>query len=259
MRADEVGYTLDNTWEKAQRRLALLEELWDPATTLRLASLGVGDGWRCLEVGAGGGSITRWLCDRVGPTGQVTAVDIEPRFLEADPRPNLEIHRRDIVAEGIPGEGYDLIHTRALLMHLPTRDELVSELVGCLRPGGLILLEEADRYPLTTADSAGYVEVWDACCDLAAKAGADWAWARHVPALLAAAGVTGVANVVDAHFCPGGGVWARMVAMTWEQLAPMLEAEGVSSDLILSATAELSDPSRWFPTAALVAAWGRRP
>ena len=146
MTTDQAAYTLDNTWENAQRRLSVLESIYDPGTTTRLTALGVDAGWRCLELGAGGGSIARWLCDRVGPSGSVTAVDLEPRFLEADPRPNLEIHRRDILAEGVPGDGYDLIHTRALIMHLPNRERLIADLVRRLRPGGVMLLEEADFY-----------------------------------------------------------------------------------------------------------------
>jgi len=42
-------------------RLRLLEEYHDPVTTSQLDAIGVGEGWRCLDVGAGGGSVTRML------------------------------------------------------------------------------------------------------------------------------------------------------------------------------------------------------
>ncbi len=45
------GYNLDNTWSQANQRLALLEGQLDPISQRRLSALGVGDGWRCLEVG----------------------------------------------------------------------------------------------------------------------------------------------------------------------------------------------------------------
>lgn len=60
-------------------RLRLLEVCRDPGTIGRLDRLGVSCGWRCLEVGAGHGSIARWLAERVGPTGSVLAADIDPR------------------------------------------------------------------------------------------------------------------------------------------------------------------------------------
>ena len=64
-----------------RERLALLTQFADPITTRRLTDLGVGRGWRCLEVGAGNGSIARWLASRVGSEGRVVATDLNPRFL----------------------------------------------------------------------------------------------------------------------------------------------------------------------------------
>jgi tRNA A58 N-methylase Trm61 len=61
----------------ARDRLRAAEELLDDGTTRLLARLGVGAGWRCLEVGAGGGSIARWLANAVGPDGKVIATDVE--------------------------------------------------------------------------------------------------------------------------------------------------------------------------------------
>jgi SAM-dependent methyltransferase len=259
MTTDEIAYTLDNTWEKAHQRLTLLESIYDPGTISRLTALGVGEGWRCLELGAGAGSMTRWLCDRVGPEGRVTAVDLEPMFIERDPRPNLEIHRRDILAEGFPGDGYDLIHARALFMHLPRRDELIADLAGHLRPGGVILLEEGDCFPLATCESALHNEVWDHIHAVVTKMGGDWCWARHLPARLSAAGLGGVTSIVEGQMYRGGSPWAELMAMSWEQVTPLLVEDGLALEQIAKATAELSDVNRWYPAIALIAAWGRRP
>jgi SAM-dependent methyltransferase len=259
MTTDQAAYTLDNTWVNAQRRLSILESIYDPGTTARLTALGVDAGWRCLELGAGGGSIARWLCDRVGETGSVTAVDLEPRFLEADPRPNLEIHRRDIVADGVPGDGYDLIHTRALLMHLPNPERLIAHMVDHLRPGGVILLEEGDFYPFIPLLPSLYAEVWDQSAQVAAKAGGDFYWARHLPAAMTATGLVDVKAVGEVQMFRGGEPWAELIAMTWEQHTPLIVAEGYSAELITAAIAELTDPSRWFPSCALVTVSGRRP
>jgi SAM-dependent methyltransferase len=258
MTTDQAAYTLDNTWEKAELRLSLLEACYDPGTTTRLTALGVDAGWRCLELGAGGGSIARWLCDRVGPTGVVTAVDLEPRFLEADPRPNLEIHRRDILADGVPGDGYDLIHTRMLIMHLPNREQLIADLVQRLRPGGVMLLEEADFYVFSSSESL-YRDVWHQSALVAAKAGGDFYWARHLPACMAAAGLVEVKAVLDGQISRGGEAWAELTAMSWEQFTPLLVADGYPADLIGAAIAELTDQDRWFLGCPVIAVSGRRP
>src|SRR4051794_23198942 len=84
-----MGYVFAEESDIERARLTGLEATFDPITTDVLARLGVGPGWRCAEVGAGGGSIVRWLADRVGPTGQVVATDIDIRYLATVDAPNV--------------------------------------------------------------------------------------------------------------------------------------------------------------------------
>lgn len=60
----------DHGWELELHRLRLLESVFDPGTIRHLEAVGTGPGWRGLEVGAGAGSMVRWLCSRVGPAGR---------------------------------------------------------------------------------------------------------------------------------------------------------------------------------------------
>ena len=64
---DEDTYAFENTRAVQLQRLRALEAVLDAQTIERLDSIGVDRGWRCLEVGAGGGSIADWLCQRVAP------------------------------------------------------------------------------------------------------------------------------------------------------------------------------------------------
>jgi hypothetical protein len=59
--------------EAEDDRLGLLEDIFDPLSCRRREL--VQPGWRCLEVGAGRGSMAVWLAERVGPCGQVVATD----------------------------------------------------------------------------------------------------------------------------------------------------------------------------------------
>ena len=124
------------------RRLALLEQRFDAGTIRRLGELGVIGGWRCLEVGAGHGSVARWLADKVGPSGSVVAADIDARFLTGLPD-NVDVRELDIRDQELEPD-FDLAHCRALLMHLPDPDAALARIVAALRPGGVLLVEEGD-------------------------------------------------------------------------------------------------------------------
>jgi trans-aconitate methyltransferase len=137
-------YLLDHDWDEEERRLTLLERLQDPSTTRRIAALGIGPGSRCLEVGAGRGSIARWLADRVGPSGHVVAIDLELTFLDDIDGPNLEAHQQDVLVDDPPGGPFDLIHCRAVLMHIPERRRVLERMASWLAPGGWLLCEEPD-------------------------------------------------------------------------------------------------------------------
>ena len=121
-----ANYALDNAWEQARHRLALLEQQLDPLTFQRLTALGVTTGWQCLEVGGGGGSVVRWLCRHVGATGHVTATDLDTRFLQEIDEPRLEVRRHDITTEALPHAQYDLVHARWLLHHLPHPERVIA-------------------------------------------------------------------------------------------------------------------------------------
>src|SRR5882724_5901840 len=95
-------------------RLRLIEDECDPQTFRYLETIGVGEGWRCLEVGAGAGSAVRWLSERVGPKGRVVATDIDPRFIGDLREPNIQVRRLDITCDDVEPGYYDLVHSRCL-------------------------------------------------------------------------------------------------------------------------------------------------
>ena len=131
-------------FDEEQARLRLVEEIHDPATLRHVANLGLSAGWQCLEVGAGAGSIARALADRVGPSGHVVATDIDTRFLQNMALSNLEVREHDIRSDEVEHGAYDLVHCRALMIHLPDTESVARRMVAALRPGGRLLAEEPD-------------------------------------------------------------------------------------------------------------------
>jgi 2-polyprenyl-3-methyl-5-hydroxy-6-metoxy-1,4-benzoquinol methylase len=140
----QQGDVLEIARQQARQRHNTLEAHLDPGTIRIMETLGISEGWRCLEVGAGGGSIASWLCGRVGPTGRVVATDIDTQFLESIKMPNLEVRQHDIATEDPPGEGYDLVHARWVLAYLRDRPAMLRRLLGAVKQGGWLMVEEPD-------------------------------------------------------------------------------------------------------------------
>jgi len=131
--------------QNAATRFTALSALFDATTQRHLADRGVGPGWHCLEVGGGGGSVARWLGERVGPAGRVLATDVDTWSLESIGLANIEVRCHDITRDSLPERAFDLIHARMVLMHLPARDQVLLRLASALKPGGWLVCEEFDR------------------------------------------------------------------------------------------------------------------
>jgi ubiquinone/menaquinone biosynthesis C-methylase UbiE len=141
-------YVLDNAAEETRRRFEGLSKVFNPGTFRLLAERGVTSGWRCLEVGAGSGTVAAWLGERVGPSGYVLATDINPRFAEERGSPNIEVRRHDVTADPLPEAAFDFMHARLVLIHLPTREAVLRKLISAVKPGGWPLIEDFDSYAI---------------------------------------------------------------------------------------------------------------
>lgn len=207
-------YFSDHQWPGEQRRLALLEQRYDPGTVRRLVQIGVRRGWSCLEVGAGAGSIARWLAQRVGPTGRVVATDLDTQFLDAG-EAHLEIWRHDITCDPLPTAEFGLVHVRWLLDLLPDRDRVIEKLITALQSGGWLLVEEPDEFPAAAGSAEPYRRVLEAVQILLRDAGTDHHWARTLPAVLTAAGLAGVGAEADVDICRGGSPMPSVGNWAW--------------------------------------------
>jgi trans-aconitate methyltransferase len=116
----------------------LLQERHDPLSVAQLDAIAVGEGWRCLDVGAGAGSVTLMLAKRVGSTGSVLAVDLDTSLLEPLASDRVEVRRSDFINEALPQDAFDLVHARLVLMFLPSRLDALTRLAAAARPGGWV-------------------------------------------------------------------------------------------------------------------------
>jgi SAM-dependent methyltransferase len=264
---DDTTYAFQNVRAVQRERLGALEEVLDAGTVRQLDSLGVGRGWRCLEVGAGGGSIAAWLCDRVAPDGAVVATDLDTTVLRELSRPNLEIRVHDVLEDELEEGEFDLVHLRLLLAWLSEPQTALQRLAAALKPGGWLLAEEMDfasvaADPRVDADAESVFTRVVAAHNavLAGQHTFDVHYGRRVAGDLADAGLADVACEGRASVWrggqPGGTVWR----LTFTQLREPLMASGlVTSADIDDAIALCDDPAFAFVSQITMAACGRRP
>jgi SAM-dependent methyltransferase len=255
----DLDYALPNTWEQARRRLELLAACHDDASRRRAAALGVGPGWRCLDAGAGQGSFARWLASRVSPDGHVVTADLDVTLMADLDEPNLEVREMDLTRDYLPRGEYDLVHTRLALLHIPEREKVLARLAAALRPGGLLLLEEDDGFPILATATGEYRAAWEVFLQVMASGGTHPAWARNLPERLGALGLADVDAEAGAQLFRGGSAAAQMWSLTWAQVRERVRAMGLPVENLDRGCAVLDDPDRWFHGPTMVAAWGRRP
>lgn len=259
---DRQEYVFDPVWEKETERLRTNEAIWDPGTFERLDRLGVAPGSSCLEIGAGSGSVARGLADMVGPTGRVVVTDLETERLGglAD-LPQVEVVRHDLRSGPLPASGFDLVHCRMVLQHLPDRAAAVGRMVDALRPGGLLFLEDTDSSTLfrTFLSEDFLQDVRAAGYGLMREAGHD-PRGGHVDLRLALeAGLDATAEG-RAVMVRGGSDQARHYMLWLEFMRPRILAAGLLDDARLDeALKEMADPAHHWLSQVLISTVARKP
>ena len=259
-----AGYLLDNARAEAGERFVWLAELFDAVTLGHFDRLGVGAGSRCWEVGAGGPGIPQALAAAVGASGYVLATDIDPSWLNAGE--GYEVRRHDVAADPSPQPGtFDLVHARLVLVHVPDRARALATMAAALRPGGWLLVEDADTalQPRACLDERGPAQqranrLRDAVRELLTRRGADLRYGRTLPRALREAGLVDVAAA--GSFPVGGLACDRLEASTIRHVRGELLAAGLADDAEIDAhLAAINAGELDLTLAPLISAWGRRP
>jgi SAM-dependent methyltransferase len=254
------SYAYDQAWADERARLAALSSIYDPGTFRLLEQLGVAAGWSCLEVGAGEGSVTRWLGERVGASGRVLAVDLDPRFISAGGV--VEVRQHDILTGAPEAGAFDLVHARAVVEWVTDRPAAIANMIAALKPGGILLVEDVDveagalSYPPSEARQAAA----RAFEQLARAGGADLTFGRELRLRIQEAGLAQVGNDVRTLLIAGGEPQMDFLRLSMRQLGPLMVANNLLTEQQLTAVdAEMSDPNYFGYPPLMVAVWGRRP
>ncbi|MFD4511732.1 class I SAM-dependent methyltransferase [Streptomyces sp. NPDC058457] len=228
---------------------------YDDITMARLRALGAGPGWRCLDVGAGTGTVSRRLLDETGVTS-VLAVDRDVRFLAE--RPGLDVLEADITAPDAVRGRFRLVHARFVLMHLPEHERLVATLAELVAPGGVLVLSDAVDLTSDRAPGTPYTTVMRAMWQgLRATIGTDVSWVPSYPQLLRGAGLGPVAAEIHVPPLLPGSPISRFWADTWDRSRAAMRATGLVDDAAVDAAVRyLASEECAALSAGMLTVWG---
>ena len=219
------------------------------------------------KLAAGGDRRRTWLCCARWAVrlGCKPATDIDLSWARAASAANVEVRVHDVATDPVPREGFDLVHARLVLVHLRDRAAALHTMRAALRPGGRLLVEDADPalQPLACIDAAGpdetlANEIRAAFRMLLAERGADLAYGRTLPRALRAAGLRDVG--ADAYFPVALPACAPLEAATVTMLRASIVAKGLATDAQIDHhLANVAAGKIDLATPPLISAWGTRP
>jgi len=129
----------------------LRDDVYRRPLATALDRLGIGPGWTCVDVGAGGVDVSVALAEIVGHEGRVYAVDSDPTT--RDEVASAAAAHSQVLAITQAGEDLrlpepvDLAFCRFLLLHVVDPAVVLRRMAAAVRPGGWVVAQE----PITSA------------------------------------------------------------------------------------------------------------
>jgi ubiquinone/menaquinone biosynthesis C-methylase UbiE len=253
-------YILDDASTLEYQWLDLMSKILDPWTREYLGALGVSQGWQCLELGSGNGSIAEWLCETVSPSGSVRAIDINPVLLELIPAQNLTVEQMDVRTGQLPANAYDLVSCRALLHQISDHAPAVlAKMATALKPGGWLLIQEPDFHLAPTTEPEVWAKTWKALIEWGRANGIDWLIGRKLPSMVSTLGLGQPQAKTDVQNIRGRDRGALYFRMFFAEVRDRVVGSGrLDAATLDAASALLEDSNYWTQCWMMTAVWVRK-
>ena len=227
-------YVIRGGLEGRERLRVLARVMW-PTTSALFARVGIAPTARCLDLGCGGGDVTRELA-QIASDGVIVGADVDTTTVELARGEtaeagidNVEFRVDDALQPPADGRRFDLVYARFLFTHLADPAKALESITARVDGGGVLVVEDIDCsghfcYPPSPA-FARYVEWYS---ETARARGCDPDIGPRLPGLLRDAGLGEVAmNVVQ----PAGfsGEVKVVAPITMEMVADAMVAADVAT------------------------------
>lgn len=210
----------DNEKNAEIKRLQGLIKACDPFTINKLQSLNISENALCLEIGAGLGSIAKWL-SQIVYKGKVIANDINTEHIDQLNIANLEVLKGDIRHLDLEDSSFDLIHARYVFIHIQDSHDLIVKLFKSLKPGGYLFIEEPD-FSYESTISSPHHEIMDkvnrAITLMYDKMGLNIDIGQKLAPLVSSLDFKSIQSYADLHYQNGGSDMAIMMKNSCEYL-----------------------------------------
>jgi ubiquinone/menaquinone biosynthesis C-methylase UbiE len=253
-------------------RLAIQARAWAPAAALVLDEVGVGRGWRCVDVGCGAMGILPLLSARAGTEGAVVGLDKAPELVaaaralaSAEGYDNVELVVTDLWENDLPRASFDLVHARFFLPHAGDVRGALQKLIELVKPGGVVLLQEPDH---SSWNFHPDLPEWRRLLSIGettmAKLGVDMNIGRRTFQLVRAAGLEDVKVRAAIIALQDRDPYMRMALTAVSTIRePILRMNEVSADeldaLVAAVERHIDDAETYQLSFTTTQVWGRRP
>lgn len=253
---------------EGRERLRLLSEVMGQSTRALLAEVGIRAGSICLDVGCGGGDVTVELARAAGPAGRALGVDLDETKLDIARREgdqqglsNIAFEARDVTVWE-PGALFDVVYARFLLTHLRNPGGVISAMRRCIRPGGVIIVEDIDfRGHFAEPDCPALKRYIEFYTKTVQTRGGDPNIGPRIPGLLREAGLKDVQMKLVHPAALENGI-KLLNCVTLENIADAILQDGLTTEDKLRETVEeleafARDPHTVLGGPRVFQSWGR--
>ncbi len=255
---------------QGRERLRILARVMHDSTASLLSQLELADGLACLDVGCGGGDVTREIARRVAPCGKVVGTDIDAMKLEIAREETQEAQienaefRLSDIREGSGTPEFDVVYSRFLLTHMSDPVAAIKSFLRQLRPGGVLALEDIDfSGSFTYPESPAFRKFYDLYCAVIRRRGGDPNMGQRLPVFMKECGLEAIQISVVQPIGLTGEV-KQLNGLTMENIADAVLADQLATrteiDEIVSELNEYAANERTLTgVPRVVQVWGRLP